>query len=118
MFGDNRRLRKHLSEHGQQAEAKVLEAKKRPWTAGPASGGASVHFPSGPSGPMRQVYRLKLRVKPTDEPAFEVEISDQPVGVPEVGMTLPVLFDPKHHSKVVLALDPEADEDPEADDDF
>jgi len=54
---------------------------------------------------MNQVYRLKLRVSPPGEPAFDVEISDQPLGVPEIGMTVPVLFDPKHHSKVVLDLD-------------
>jgi hypothetical protein len=98
VFGDNTRLRKHRGEHGQQAEAEVLSVKKQHW--GPAQGGAG-----GDAWGTHQAYKLKLRVSPPGEPAFEVEISDAPLGVPEVGKTLPVLFDPKHHSKVVLDLD-------------
>jgi hypothetical protein len=98
VFGDNTRLRKHLSTRGQHAEAEVLEVKKS--RLSPAEGGAK-----GDAWGTHQAYKLKLRLSPPGEAAFEVEISDTPLVVPVVGMTLPVLFDPKHHSKVVLDLD-------------
>jgi Short C-terminal domain len=99
VFGDNTRLRKRLREHGRQAEAEVLDVKKRPWTT--AQGGAG----GDTIGPTHQVYRLKLRVGPPGEPAFDAEISDQSLVVPKAGTTVPVLFDPKHHSRLVLDLD-------------
>ena len=97
MLGDNHRLRKRLLEHGKRADAEVLEAKERPWvTRKPGEIGASA------------TYRLKLQVSPPGEPAFTEEITDQWIGFgePSVGMRVPVLFDPDHHSKVVLDKNP------------
>jgi hypothetical protein len=56
------------------------------------------------------IWKLKLRVKPSDEPAFEVEIKDgwDQFGSPRAGSLVPVLYDPENHSKVVLDESPQA----------
>lgn len=97
MLGDNHRLRAKLSEHGKRADAEVLEAKERPWvTRKPGAIGAA------------GTWRLKLQVNPRDEPAFTAEITDQwaALGEPRPGMRVPVLYDPDHHSKLVLDKHP------------
>jgi Short C-terminal domain len=100
VFGDNHRLRADLREHGRTADAELLDVKERPWAnKRPGEVGAA------------GVFRLKLRVSPPDEPAFDVEVTDEwrdpwrdPLILePQVGMRVAVLYDPKHHSKVVLA---------------
>jgi putative oligomerization/nucleic acid binding protein len=97
VLGDNHRLRARLSENGKRADAEVLEAKERPWaTRKPGEIGAYGTF------------RLKLQVSPVGEPAFTAEITDQwrATGEPRVGMRVPVLYDPGHHSKLVLDKNP------------
>jgi hypothetical protein len=97
MFGDNHRLREKLLKGGRRAEAEVIEAKLRPW----------VEKRPGELGAYA-VFHLKLRVSPLGEPAFEEEITDQwrDGGEPRVGMRVPVLYDPGHHSKLVLDKSP------------
>ena len=97
MLGDNRRLGKHLREHGKAAGGELLDFKQRPWSNTRGGG-------KGIVGATKMVYRLKLRVTPEDEPAFDAEITDEwsQFSEPRIGMTVPVLYDPKHHSKVVL----------------
>jgi hypothetical protein len=96
VLGDNHRLREHLLAHGKSAPAEILEFKERPWvTQRPGELGAFA------------VYRLKLRVSPSDGPPFEVEITDQWradhfIYEPHVGDKVGVLYDPGNHSKVVL----------------
>jgi hypothetical protein len=97
VLGDNHRLRERLTEHGSRADAEVLEAKERPWATRKAGAiGASATF------------RLKLQVSPSGEPSFTAEITDQWIGFgePRVGMRVPVLYDPDHHSKLVLDKNP------------
>jgi hypothetical protein len=97
MLGDNHRLRARLIEDGKRADAEVLEAKERPWvTRKPGEVGAA------------GTWRLKLQVNPHDEPAFTAEITDQwrALGDPRPGMRVPVLYDPRHHSKLVLDKHP------------
>jgi putative oligomerization/nucleic acid binding protein len=97
VFGDNHRLRKHLREHGKAAGAELLDFKQRPW-ANTRGGGEGI------VGATKMVYTLRLRVTPEDEPAFDTEITDEwsQFSEPSIGMKVPVLYDPKHHSKVVL----------------
>jgi hypothetical protein len=96
MFGDNRKLQRKLREKGCQARAEVLEAERtnRTLTRGNDSIAAAT----------KVIWKLKLRVQPTDEPAFEVEIKDgwDQFGSPRAGTQVPVLYDPDDHSKVVL----------------
>src|SRR4051794_41019271 len=93
MLGDNHRLRERLLEHGARADAEVLEVKERPWATRKA--GAIGAFGT---------YRLKLQVKPTGQPEFEAELTDQwrDMGDPAVGLRIPVLYDADDPSKLVL----------------
>jgi hypothetical protein len=97
VLGDNHRLRERLTENGKRADAEVLEAKERPWVTRKAG---AIGAPG--------TFRLKLRVSPPDEPAFTAEITDQwsALGEPRAGMRVPVLYDPAHHSKLVLDKHP------------
>ena len=95
VLGDNHRLREKLEKHGKRAPAEVLQAKERPWA----------NSRGGLAG--KAVYKLKLRVSPPGEPAFDAEFTDEWSGFqltgPEVGTKVSVLYDPQNHSKVVLS---------------
>jgi hypothetical protein len=101
MFRRSKRLEKKLREHGRQAPAEVLEAE-----------GTGVGITRGNPAFLQNtqlVWKLKLRVKPADEPPFETETKTRfpQLAGPHPGATLNVLYDPDDHSKVVVDSSPE-----------
>src|SRR6266487_5944954 len=54
--------------------------------------------------------KTHLRVQPEDEPEFEVKkrFSFPQMAVPSAGMTVPVLYDPQDHDKIIVDYSPEA----------
>lgn len=100
MFGSAGRLEKKLrAGEGKAAPAQITEAK--PGHMAISSGGdaaqqvASAHVN----------WRLKLRVTPDGEAAFDAEVKEpypEMGGGPSVGSTIGVLYDPNDHSKVVV----------------
>jgi hypothetical protein len=105
VFGDNARLEEKLRDNGARANAEVLSAKESGYAVshgGAAGQGVLAAAAGDPSS--RRAWKLRLRVKPEGEPEFEVAIKDtfDPLNAPTVGADVRVLYDPKHHSKVVL----------------
>jgi hypothetical protein len=100
MFGGAERLEKKLRDGGgKTAPAQITEAK--PGHMAISSGGdaaqqvASAHVN----------WRLKLRVTPDGEAAFDAEVKEpypEMGGGPSVGSTVGVLYDPNDHSKLVV----------------
>jgi hypothetical protein len=93
----SRHRSKKLHEHGgRTAVATVLEFNKHFGITEDGYGGV----------PMGQVqwYKLKVRVEPADEPAFEAEFSerryDDGATFPHEGMKVAVIYDPDDHSHV------------------
>jgi hypothetical protein len=79
---------------GRSARATILKAKKRWYSSGMSSNLGSVQY-----------YRLKLRVEPDGEPAFEADAdaNSNYLGILfEEGATLRVLYDPEDHSEVAV----------------
>ncbi len=95
MFGSRRRLRKHLREVGKTAPGKVIEQLKQGrivWSVGHS--GVS----NAPGGlPMCTV---KVQVQPDGESPFDATIKCRGNGF-TVGETIPVLYDPNDHTKVM-----------------
>jgi Short C-terminal domain len=101
-YGKESRQEKKLRESGKPAHATITEAKKGHFAI--SSGGdaaqqvASAHVN----------WKVKLRVTPEGEEPFEVEVKEGygEMGMgPQIGSTVPVLYDPSDHSKVVIDHD-------------
>jgi putative oligomerization/nucleic acid binding protein len=114
MFGKQRRKRKHLERNGKRAPATVVEIAALGWeTEGGEIGdivGDIEDMGVGPGSgtPEREIIRkTKLRVRPADEPEFELEqrIRYGAYGreVPKAGDEIEVLYDPEDHEKVMVA---------------
>jgi hypothetical protein len=50
----------------------------------------------------RYIYKVKLRVEPRDDEAFEVSMDDTWFGHPSEGSKIQVKYDPKHKQHVVI----------------
>jgi hypothetical protein len=111
MFFKWRKLYKHLGQHGVRAPATVVEI---------ASGGRTVHSQGygiedavadavgpAPNSEEYEVRRARLRVRPANEPEFEIEQKmrwgDYGTYVPKAGDEIEVLYDPNDHEKIALA---------------
>jgi hypothetical protein len=94
MFGNRKGLERQLREQGgKEAWATVLEAKDR-WQS-------SMQTLSSRS--VTDHVRVKLRVEPDDEPAFEATFNQAFSGaVPFTGWQCKVLYDPNDHSKIAV----------------
>jgi len=96
MLGQHGLLERHLRKSGKTAIATVIECRQTHWAVG--SGNPDLIAGN------KLVWKLKLRVEPDGEPAFEAR-TDEAFGQlssPEVGMTAPVLYDPSDHTKVMI----------------
>ncbi|HEX6476085.1 MAG TPA: SHOCT domain-containing protein [Acidimicrobiales bacterium] len=101
MFGRKKRLERSLEESGgQTAWATVLEVKQ--WSS---SGGANMA--PGQSGSFTHHCKIRLRVEPEADPAFEAtihqEFRDARGETPPIeGWKVGVIYDPADHSKVII----------------
>jgi Short C-terminal domain len=96
MLGQHKLLERHLRKSGKSAIATVLEAKQTHWAVG--SGNPNLVANNN------IVWKLKLRVAPDGEPAFEAA-TDEAFGqleCPSEGNKFPVLYDPSDHKKVMI----------------
>ena len=112
MFFKWRKLYKHLGQHGVRAPATVVDIAKHGvnhhsegWD--PLEMLADEAFGRAPNSAEYAVRRTQLRVRPTNEPEFEVEgkmrWGDYGTYVPKAGDEIEVLYDPNDHEKIVLA---------------
>ncbi len=101
MFGNKKPLAREFAESsGHTAWATVLQVKK--WSS---SGGLNVA--PGQAGSFTSHCKLKVRVEPEDEPAFEVTVHHEfrdarGEAAPIEGWKVGVIYDPADHSKVVF----------------
>lgn len=98
MFFKHGRLEKELREHGRTATAQVLHAK----TEGEIQGVKAIFADDDDLSTGAILYRLKLRVMPKNEPHFEVTVHTRSHTMLLQGETVPVMYDPDDHERVVV----------------
>jgi hypothetical protein len=96
MFGHHELRERNLRKHGKSAIATVLECRQTHFSETTGNPGLV--------GNTKVECKLKLRVQPDGEPAFEAA-TDGLFGqfsIPTEGMPLQVLYDPANHKKVAI----------------
>jgi hypothetical protein len=98
----SKKLKKQLEESGKRANATVVEIAEK--------GMAVTRGAEGVIGNTELALKAHLRVQPDDEPEFEVKkrFSFPQLAVPGAGQTIPVLYDPQDHDKIIVDYSPEA----------
>jgi transposase-like protein len=98
----SKRVKKDLEENGKRANATVVEIAEK--------GMAVTRGAEGVIGNTELALKTHLRVQPDDEPEFEVKkrFSFPQLAVPSAGQTVPVLYDPNDHDKIIVDYSPEA----------
>jgi hypothetical protein len=98
----SKKLKKQLEESGKRANAIVVEIAER--------GMAVTRGAEGVISNTELALKAHLRVQPDDEPEFEVKrrFSFPQLAVPSAGQTIPVLYDPQDHDKIIVDYSPEA----------
>ncbi len=98
----SKKLKKELEESGKRANATVVEIAEK--------GMAVTRGAEGVIGNTELALKTHLRVQPDDEPEFEVKkrISFPQLAVPSAGQTVPVIYDPNDHDKIIVDYSPEA----------
>jgi hypothetical protein len=98
----SKRLKKDLEESGKRANATIVEIAEK--------GMAVTRGAEGVVGNTELALKTHLRVQPDDEPEFEVKkrFSFPQLAVPSAGQTVPVLYDPQDHDKIIVDYSPEA----------
>jgi len=101
----SKRLKKQLEENGKRATATVVEIAEK--------GMAVTRGAEGVIGNTELALKTHLRVQPDDEPEFEVKkrFSFPQLAVPSAGQTVPVLYDPQDHDKILVDYSPEAQQE-------
>jgi hypothetical protein len=101
----SKRLKKQLEESGKRARATVVEIANR--------GMAVTRGAEGVIGNTELALKTHLKVQPDDEPEFEVKkrFSYPQLAVPSAGQTIPVIYDPNDHDKIIVDYSPEAQQD-------
>jgi hypothetical protein len=101
----SKRLLKQLDENGKHANATVVEIAEK--------GMAVTRGAEGVVANTELALKAHLRVQPEDEPEFEVKkrFSFPQMAVPSAGQTVPVLYDPADHDKIIVDYTPEAQQD-------
>jgi hypothetical protein len=92
----SKKLINQLQENGKHANATVVEIAER--------GMAVTRGAEGVVANTEIALKTHLRVEPDDEPAFEVKkrFSFPQMAVPAAGQTVPVLYDPSDHDKIIV----------------
>ncbi len=98
----SKKLIKQLEENGKRANATVVEIAEK--------GMAVTRGAEGVVANTELALKAHLRVQPDDEPEFEVKkrFSFPQMAVPSAGQTVPVLYDPADHDKIIVDYTPEA----------
>jgi hypothetical protein len=98
----SKKLLKQLEENGKRANATVLEIAEK--------GMAVTRGAEGVVSNTELALKAHLRVQPDDEPEFEVKkrFSFPQMAVPGAGQTVPVLYDPQDHDKIIVDYTAEA----------
>ena len=98
----SKRVKKQLEENGKRANATVVEIAEK--------GMAVTRGAEGVIGNTELALKTHLRVQPDDEPEFEVKkrFSYPQLAVPSAGQTVPVIYDPSDHDKIIVDYSPEA----------
>jgi DNA-binding protein YbaB len=100
----SKKLKKELQETGKRANATIVEIAEK--------GMAVTRGAEGVVANTEIALKTHLRVQPDDEPEFEVKkrFSFPQMAVPGAGQTVPVLYDPQDHDKIIVDYTPEAQE--------
>jgi hypothetical protein len=95
MFGSHQLLEHKLRKSGKSALAKVTACERKETMQQNVNAGV---------GTPKTLCYLELQVQPDGEPAFDAKTDAWMVGTEgaHVGMTVPVLYDPSDHDKVVV----------------
>jgi hypothetical protein len=98
----SKKLKKQLEESGKRANATIVEIAEK--------GMAVTRGADNVVGNTEIALKTHLRVQPDDEPEFEVKkrFSFPQLAVPSAGQTVPVLYDPNDHDKIIVNYSPEA----------
>ena len=98
----SKKLIKQLEENGKRCNATVVEIAEK--------GMAVTRGAEGVISNTELALKAHLRVQPEDEPEFEVKkrFSFPQLAVPSAGQTVPVLYDPQDHDKIIVDYTPEA----------
>ena len=103
MFYKHEHLEKKLREHGRSATAEILSMR----TEGSGNSLSGMFAEDDDLSGQWTLARLHLRVMPEGEPPFEATVRSRIHTFKYKGDTVPVLYDPGDHDKVVV--DAEAD---------
>jgi hypothetical protein len=104
VFYKHERLERKLREHGRSAPAEILSMR----TEGSGNSARGILAPDDDLTASWTLARLELRVMPDDEPAFEVTVRTRLNTFKYKGDTVPVLYDPDDHDKVVVDYEADA----------
>jgi hypothetical protein len=98
----SKKLKKELEASGKRANATIVEIAEK--------GMAVTRGAEGVIGNTELALKTHLRVQPDDEPEFEVKkrFSFPQLAVPSAGQTVPVLYDPADHDKIIVDYSQEA----------
>ena len=98
----SKKLKKELEASGKRANATIIEIAEK--------GMAVTRGAEGVVANTEIALKTHLRVTPDDEPEFEVKkrFSFPQMAVPGAGQTVPVLYDPNDHDKIIVDYSPEA----------
>jgi hypothetical protein len=101
----SKKLRKELQESGTRANATIIEIAEK--------GMAVTRGAEGVVANTEIALKTHLRVQPENEPEFEVKkrFSYPQMAVPAAGQTVPVLYDPQDHDKIIVHYSAEAQQD-------
>jgi hypothetical protein len=102
----SKRLKNHLEESGKHANAVIVEIAEKGMAV---TRGAADNVVAN----TEIALKARLRVQPDDEPEFEVKkrFSFPQLAVPSAGQTIPVIYDPQDHDKIVVDYSPDAQEE-------
>jgi Short C-terminal domain len=98
----SKKLKKELQESGKRANATIIEIAEK--------GMAVTRGADNVVANTEIALKTHLRVQPDDEPEFEVKkrFSFPQMAVPGAGQTVPVLYDPQDHDKIIVDYSAEA----------
>jgi Short C-terminal domain len=98
----SKRMKKQLEEKGTRANATVVEIAEK--------GMAVTSGAEGIVANTEVLLKTHLRVQPENEPEFEVtqRFRYPQLAIPAAGQTVPVIYDPGDHDKIMIDRSPEA----------
>ena len=105
MFYKHEHLLKELRAHGRSATAEILSMR----TEGSGNAATKMFAPDDDLTAQWTLAKLDLRVMPEGEPPFDVSVRSRLHTFKYKGDTVPVLYDPADHDKVVVDYEADAE---------